>query len=217
MTDGDGKEQALEAERVLVAVGRVPLTDGMGLEQAGVRTDKGFVTVDAGMRTSAEGVYAIGDLVGPLLLAHTASEQGIIAVETMAGKRDGGHGLDPTRVPVCIYCHPEVAAVGLSEADARAAGRDVQVGKFPFRALGKAMAAGHTDGFVKLVADKRYGEIVGVHMIGVGVTDLIAEAGLARTLEATTAEVAETVHAHPTLAEAFKEAALAARGEAVNI
>jgi dihydrolipoamide dehydrogenase len=217
VTDGGGKEHALEAERVLVAVGRAPLTDGIGLEAAGVHTDKGFVVVDGSMRTSTEGVYAIGDLVGPLLLAHTASEQGLIAVETMAGKRSGGHGLDPTRVPVCIYCHPEVAAIGLSEAEARAAGRDVQVGKFPFRALGKAMAAGHTEGFVKLVADKRYGEIVGVHMIGVGVTDLIAEAGLGRTLEATTAEVAETVHAHPTLAEALKEAALAARGEALNI
>jgi dihydrolipoamide dehydrogenase len=217
VTDGGGKEKALAAARVLVAVGRVPLTDGIGLEEAGVRTEKGFVVVDAGMRTSIEGVYAIGDLVGPLLLAHTASEQGIIAVETMVGKRRGERGLDPTRVPVCIYCHPEVAAVGLTEAEARAAGRDVEVGKFPFRALGKAMATGHTEGFVKLVADTRYGEILGVHMIGVGVTDLIAEAGLARTLEATTEELAETVHAHPTLAEALKEAALAARGQALNI
>jgi dihydrolipoamide dehydrogenase len=216
VTDGGGQEKAVEAARVLVAVGRVPLTDGIGVQEAGVRTEKGFVLVDAGMRTSVEGVYAIGDLVGPLLLAHTASEQGIIAVEAMAKGR-GDRGLDPTRVPVCIYCHPEVAAVGLSEAEARAAGRDVRVGKFPFRALGKAMAIAHTDGFVKLVADTRYGEILGVHMIGAGVTDLIAEAGLARTLEATTEELAETVHAHPTLSEALKEAALAARGEALNL
>jgi dihydrolipoamide dehydrogenase len=216
VTAGEGSAMTIEAERVLVAVGRAPLTDGLGLEEAGVRTEKGIVVVDAAMRTSVQGVYAIGDLVGPLLLAHTASEQGIIAVETMAGKRRHEHGLDPTRVPVCIYCHPEVAAIGFSEADARAAGRAVQVGKFPFRALGKAMATSHTEGFVKVVADARYGEILGVHMIGVGVTDLIAEAGLGRTLEATTEEGVATIHAHPTLAEAFKEATLAARGEALN-
>jgi dihydrolipoyl dehydrogenase len=140
----------------------------------------------------------------------------VLAVETIAGKRDGETGFDPGRVPVCIYCQPEVAAVGLTEAEARARGFDVRVGKFPFRALGKAMAAGHLDGFVKLVSEARYGAVLGVHMIGAGVTELIAEAGLARTLEATTAELTATVHAHPTLAEGLREAALAARGEAIN-
>jgi dihydrolipoamide dehydrogenase len=209
-------ERDLPAARVLVAIGRVPLTDELGLDAAGVRTEKGFVVTDDAMRTTAEGVYAIGDLVGPLLLAHAASTQGVIAVETMAGKRSGG-GFDPERVPVCIYCQPEVAAVGLTEAEAKARGHDVRVGKFPLRALGKAMASGHMDGFVKLVTDARHGAILGVHMIGAGVTELIAEGTLARTLEATTAELADTVHAHPTFAEALREAALVARGEGVNV
>jgi dihydrolipoamide dehydrogenase len=205
----------VHAARVLVAVGRAPLSDG--LAEAGVRLERGFVVTDANMRTSVDGVLAIGDLVGPLLLAHAASEQGHIAVETIAGKRADGDGLDPARVPGCIYCQPEVAAVGLTEAEARARGHEVRVGKFPFRALGKAMATGHMDGFVKVVSEARYDAVLGVHMIGAGVTDLIAEAGLARTLEATTEEIVATVHAHPTMAEALREAALVARGEALNV
>ena len=215
MSGGNG-ERGLVAERVLVAVGRAPLSADLGLDELGVRSERGFVVTDGAMRTSVEGVWAIGDLVGPLLLAHAASEQGMVAVETMAGKRTDGQGVDPARVPVCIYCQPEVAAVGLTETEARARGHDVRVGKVPFRALGKAVATGHTDGWVKLVSEARHGAILGVHMIGAGVTDLIAEAGLAHTLEATTAEVIGTVHAHPTLAEALREAALAARGEAIN-
>jgi len=214
---GADGSRTLEAALVLVAVGRAPLSEDLGLDEAGVRTEKGFVVVDANMRTSAEGVYAIGDLVGPLLLAHAASAQGMVAVETMAARRAEGQGLDPTRVPACIYCMPEVAAVGLAEADARARGHELRVGKFPFRALGKAMASGHTDGFVKVVSEARRGEILGVHMIGAGVTDLIAEAGLARTLEATAEELVATVHAHPTMAEALREATLVARGEGINI
>jgi dihydrolipoamide dehydrogenase len=214
---GPGGERTLAAARVLVAVGRVPLTDELGLDAAGVRTEKGFVVTDGAMRTTAEGVYAIGDLVGPLLLAHAASTQGVIAVETMAGKRPNGAGFDPEGVPVCIYCQPEVAVVGLTEAEARARGHDVRVGKFPLRALGKAMASGHMDGFVKLVSEARFGAVLGVHMIGAGVTELIAEGTLARTLEATTAELADTVHAHPTFAEALREAALVARGEGMNV
>lgn len=215
VTGGDGA-RVVETDRVLVAVGREPLTRDVGLETAGVRTAKGFVAVDPSMRTSVEGVYAIGDLVGPLLLAHAASEQGLVAVEAMASGQ-AGRGVDPRRVPACIYCQPEVAAVGLTEAEARAEGHEVKVGKFPFRALGKAMASGHTDGFVKLVAGARYGEILGVHMIGAGVTDLIAEGALASTIEATTEDLVATVHAHPTLAEALREAALAAEGRALNV
>ena len=214
---GPDGARTIEARQLLVAVGRAPLSDGLGLEEAGVRTDRGFVVTDASMRTSAEGVWAIGDLVGPLLLAHAASAQGIVAVEAMAGKHDDGGGVDPGRVPICVYCLPEVAAVGLTEAEARAQGHDVRVGRLPFRALGKAMASGHTEGFVKLVTEARYGAILGVHMIGTGVTELIAEAGVARTLEATTEDVIATVHAHPTMAEALREAALAAAGRAVNI
>jgi dihydrolipoamide dehydrogenase len=213
---GPDGARTLEADKVLVAVGRAPLSADLGLEALGVRTEKGFVLTDAGMRTSVEGVYAIGDLVGPMLLAHAAAEQGVIAVETIAGVRHPAGALDPTRIPLCVYCQPEVAAIGLTEAEARARGGDVRVGRFPFRALGKAMATGHVDGFVKLVVG-RLGEILGVHMIGAGVTDLIAEGALARTLEATTAEISETVHAHPTLAEALREAALAADGAAVNM
>jgi dihydrolipoamide dehydrogenase len=213
---GPAESRVLEAERILVAVGRSPLSEGIGLEAAGVRTQRGFVVVDPLMRTSVPGVFAIGDLVGPLLLAHAASEQGVAAVEAMAGRRDGGAALDVAQVPMCVYCQPEVASVGLTEAQARERGA-VQVGLMPFRALGKAMATGHRDGFVKLVAGARHGEVLGVHMIGHGVTDLIAEAGLALTLEATTRELRDTVHAHPTLAEALREAALAADGEAVNI
>jgi dihydrolipoamide dehydrogenase len=212
---GPAEPRTLGAEKVLVAVGRAPLTRDLGLEAIGVELEKGFVPVDAAMQTRVPGVYAIGDVVGPLLLAHAASEQGVLAVEAMAGKGDG-RGLDPRRVPLCIYCQPEVAAVGLTEAEARARHGEVKVGRFPFRALGKAMASGHTDGFVKIVAGPRYGEILGVHMIGAGVTDLIAEAALAQTLEATTAELIATVHAHPTLAEALREAALAAEGRGVN-
>jgi dihydrolipoamide dehydrogenase len=212
---GPDAPRTVEAAQVLVAVGRAPLSDGIGLEERGVRMEKGFVQVDGGMRTSAEGVWAIGDLVGPLLLAHTASEQGVVAVETIAGKR--ASAVDPTRVPVCIYCTPEVAAVGLSEAEARARGHDVRVGRFPFRALGRAMASGHVDGFVKLVSDARYGEILGVHLIGAGVTELVAEATLARALESTTEDLIATVHAHPTMAEALREAALVAEGRGVNV
>jgi dihydrolipoamide dehydrogenase len=213
---GPGGSRALAAERVLVAVGRAALSQEIGLEERGVRVEKGFVVVDDAMRTSVDGVYAIGDLVGPLLLAHAASEQGVAAVEAIAGiRRDGG--IDPRGVPLCIYCEPQVAAVGLTEAEARAGGREVKVGTFPFRALGKAMAAGHTQGFVKLVVGGRHGEILGVHMIGAEVTELVAEAALARALEATTAELIDVVHAHPTLAEALREAALVAEGRGVNV
>ncbi|HEV7732575.1 MAG TPA: dihydrolipoyl dehydrogenase [Candidatus Binatia bacterium] len=212
---GEGGVRALTAERVLVAVGRAPLSADLGLEEAGVRVERGFVVVDEALRTSVPTVWAIGDLVGPVMLAHAASEQGVRVAEVIAGTRTVA-ALDVAAIPMCVYCEPEVAAVGLTEAQARERG-EVHVGRFPFRALGKAMATGHTEGFVKVVSGARHGEILGVHMIGHGVTDLIAEAGLARTLEATTEEIADTVHAHPTLAEALREAALAAAGRALNI
>jgi dihydrolipoamide dehydrogenase len=212
---GAKEMRALTAERVLVAVGRAPLSADLGLEEAGVRTERGFVVVDVALRTSVPSVWAIGDLVGPVMLAHAASEQGVHVAEIIAGRRTEGQ-LAPATIPMCVYCQPEVASVGLTEAQARARG-EVGVGRFPFKALGKAMATGHTEGFVKVVIGKPHDEILGVHMIGHGVTDLIAEAGLARTLEATVDEIADTVHAHPTLAEALREAALAAAGRALNI
>jgi dihydrolipoamide dehydrogenase len=213
---GKGAE-TLQAERVLVAVGRRPRTDGLGLEEVGVRLERGGVPVDGGMRSNVPWISAIGDIVGPLQLAHAASEQGVVAAETIARRGEGGAPIPPARIPLCVYCQPEVAAVGLTEAQAREHDGDVRVGRFPFRALGKAMATGHTAGFVKLVAGGRYGEVLGVHMIGHGVTDLVAEAGLALTLESTLDELIDTVHAHPTLAEALREAALAAAGRAINV
>jgi dihydrolipoamide dehydrogenase len=197
-----------------VAVGRSPLSAELGLEALRVELNRGYIKVDEQMRTTAEGIYAIGDVNGPPLLAHAASEEGIAAVEFMVGKRE--KAIDHLRIPACIYCQPEVAVIGLSEEQAKARGYEVKIGKFPFRALGKAIAAGHEEGFVKLVVDKDYGEILGCHIIGHGATDLIAEAGLARTLEATTAELSGTVHAHPTLAEAIMEAALNAEGRGIN-
>ncbi len=211
-----GGTQVREAEVLFLAVGRRPLTDGIGLERVGVKTDhRGFIEVDRSFRTSVESVYAIGDVIGGQLLAHTASEEGICAVEMMAGVRS--RPVDYLKIPSCVYCQPELASVGLTERQAREAGYEVKVGKFPFAALGKAVATGHTQGFVKLVAEAEYGEIVGCHILGKGATDMIAELGLAGTLEATTSEVGATVHAHPTLSEAVMEAAHAAEGHALNV
>jgi dihydrolipoamide dehydrogenase len=212
---GKEGERTLEADLVLVAVGRVPDPGDLGLEAVGVRTERGRVVAGRTMETSAAGIFAIGDLVGPLLLAHAASEQGVIAVEAIAGLTP--RPFDADTVPMCVYCEPEVAAVGLTEAQARARGLEVKTGTLPLRALGTAMAVGRTDGFVKVVLDARYGAVLGVHMIGHAVTELIAAAGLARTLEATADDVIATSHAHPTLSEAFREATLAAVGRAVNI
>jgi dihydrolipoamide dehydrogenase len=209
------RERTIETAMVLMAVGRAPDPRELGLDGAGVRAKRGRVVVGPTMETTVRRIFAIGDLVGPLLLAHAASEQGVIAAEAIAGLVP--RPFDPDNVPMCVYCEPEVAAVGLTEAQARERGIEVRVGTFPLRALGKAMAIGHTEGFVKVVLDARHGAVVGVHMIGRTVTELIAAAGLARTLEATADEVVATSHAHPTLSEAFREATLAALGRAINI
>ena len=205
----------LEADRVLLALGRRPLSADLGLETAGVETDdKGFVKVGAQLRTSAEQVWAIGDLVGAPLLAHKASEEGIAAAEWMAGVKRPP--LDHEKIPGCIYAQPQVAWIGLTEAQARERHGDVRVGSFPFTASGKALAAAHSAGFVKIVAEPKYGEIVGAHLVGAGATELVAEIGLAMTLECTTSEIAGTTHAHPTLSEAIHEAALLAEGRGIN-
>jgi dihydrolipoamide dehydrogenase len=208
---------AIEADQVLVAIGRRPLSADLGLERAGVNvTSRGFVEVDARGRTAAPGVLAIGDLVGGALLAHKASEEGIAAVELLAGVRT--QPLDHAAIPSCIYAQPQVAWVGLTEAQARDRfGDDLRVGRFPFTASGKALAAAHTAGFVKILAEPRYGQIVGAHVVGHGATELVAEVGLALTLEATTSEIAATCHAHPTLSEAILEAALSAEGRSLNL
>lgn len=214
LREGEASD-VVTVEKLLVAVGRRPLSEGLGLDVAGIAiTERGFVKVDERYRTSVEGVYAIGDLVGGPLLAHKASAEGVACVEILAGVRE--RPVDLSRIPACIYCQPEVAWVGLGEEEARARGHEVKVGRFPFRALGKAVAVGHTEGFVKIVADARYGEVLGCAIVGRGATDLIAEIGLGLTLETTLAEIGGSVHAHPTLSEAIMEAALAAQGESIN-
>lgn len=214
-TSKDGQEAEIEADQVLVAIGRRPISDDLGLDRAGVALDaRGFVQVNERMQTSAAGVLAIGDVAGAPLLAHKASEEGILAAELLAGMARGP--LDHRRIPACIYAQPQVAWIGLTEAQAREQYGEVRVGKFPFTASGKAVASMHTAGFAKIIAEPRFGEIVGAHVVGHGATDLIAEIGLAMTLEATTAEIAATCHAHPTMSEAILEAALAAEGRSIN-
>jgi dihydrolipoamide dehydrogenase len=212
---GDASEE-IAADQVLVAIGRRSLSDDLGLDRAGLAADaKGFVRVDERLRTDAATISAIGDLARPPLLAHKASEEGIAAVEWLSGV--ARPALDHWKIPACIYAQPQVAWIGRTEAQAREEfGPDLRVGKFPFTALGKAVAAAHTAGFAKILAEPRYGEIVGAHVVGYGATELIAEIGLAMTLEATTTEVTATSHAHPTLSEAILEAALAAEGRGIN-
>jgi dihydrolipoamide dehydrogenase len=211
----DGKPVELEAEMLLVAVGRRPLTEDLGLEAVGAKLDRGFVEVDGFMRTSAAGVWAIGDIVKTQALAHVASHEGIIAVEDAAGKHP--HPINYDKVPSCTYCDPEVASIGLTEEEARKRGYDVVVGQFPFSAIGKAKILDDTRGFVKIVAEKKYDEVLGVHIIGPHATELISEATAALNLEATAASLFQAVHAHPTLAEAIGEAALAVHGRAIHI
>ncbi len=213
--DGDGKEGRLSAETLLVAVGRRPYTDGLGLENTRVELEGGYIKVDEYMRTAEPNVYAIGDVVPTPWLAHVASKEGILAVEHIAGRNP--RPINYNHVPNCTYCDPEIGSVGLSEAKARENGYDVKVGKFPFSALGKAIILGQTEGFVKVVTDARYDEVLGVHIIGPHATDLLAEACVALGLEATAEELGRIMHAHPTLSEAIMEAAEAVHGLATSI
>jgi dihydrolipoamide dehydrogenase len=211
----EGKDD-VEAEVLLVAVGRAPFTDGLGLANVGLELDRGYLDTDEWMRTSVPSIYAIGDVVKATpWLAHKASAEGILAVEHMAGY-EGARPLDYSKVPSVVYTDPEVGSVGLTEAQAKEAGYDVQVGKFPFTASGKAAIEGKTAGFVKVVRDKKYDEVLGVHIIGPHATDLIAEASVAVSVEATVEELFRAVHAHPTLAEAVAEAAHASHGAAIH-
>jgi dihydrolipoamide dehydrogenase len=205
----------LDVARVLVATGRRPVLDGLNHEAVGVKMDRRFVAVDEFMRTSVPNIYAIGDVVASPALAHVASREGTLAVDHLAGKHV--QTINYLAVPNCTYSHPEVASVGLTEKAARDKGYDVRVGKFPFSALGRAQILGDTAGFVKIVADKRYDEVLGVHIIGPRATELIAEATLGIKMETTVEEVANTIHAHPTLAEAMMEAAHGVYGEAIHI
>ncbi len=215
-TDSKGESHQMKVDYVLSAVGRVPNSEELGLESAGVATDDhGFIPVDAEMRTNVPGVYAIGDVAGRQLLAHKASHEGIVCVEHIAGQ---GHGpVDYGNVPNCTYCHPEIASVGLTEAQAREEGFDIEVGKFPWAGIGRAVAAGHTEGFIKVIRDKQYSEILGAHIVGPHATELIAEFVVGRHLESTVEELEKAMHPHPTLSEGVAEGALAALGRAIHV
>ena len=204
-----------EADVVLSAVGVTANIEELGLEKAGVETEKGKIRVDEFYRTSVPGIYAIGDVVKGPALAHVASAEGIICVEKMAGL--GPEPLDYNNIPACTYTNPEIASCGLTEAAAKEAGYEVKVGKFPFTASGKASAAGAKEGFVKLVFDSAYGELLGAHMIGANVTEMIGEIVVARKLETTAHEIIKSVHPHPTMSEAIMEAAAAAYGEVIHL
>ena len=210
----DGAKEVM-SEKVLAAIGIQANAEKLGLDSLGVTLENGFIQVDGSMATNVPGIYAIGDVTGKLPLAHVASAQGVLAAETIAGEESPP--LDYTYMPRATYCNPQVASFGLTEEQAIAQGFDVKVGKFPFQASGKAVSAGDYTGFVKLVVDKTYGELLGGHMIGPEVTELLAELSMTKMLEGTTQEVGWMVHSHPTLSETLKEAALAADGKAIHI
>ena len=207
--------QTLECDIVLSAVGVVANIENIGLEETGIKTEKGKVVVDEFYRTSAKGYYAIGDIVTGQALAHVASAEGIICVEKIAGHNP--EPLDYNNIPGCTYCTPEVASVGYTERAAKAAGYELKIGKFPFSASGKASAAGAKDGFIKMIYDAKYGELLGAHMIGANVTEMIAEIVVARKLETTGHEILKAVHPHPTMSEAIMEATADAYGEVIHL
>ena len=209
------KNEVIEVDQVLSSVGITGNIENLGLEDVGVETDLGFIKTDGLSRTKVKGVYAIGDVAGPPWLAHKASHEGILCVENIAGK--DVHALDKENIPGCTYCQPQIASVGYTEHAAREKGLDIKIGKFPFSASGKASAAGHTDGFVKVIYDAKYGELLGCHVIGHDATELIAEVVTARTLETTYHEILDAVHPHPTLSEAIMEATRDALGQSINI
>jgi dihydrolipoamide dehydrogenase len=212
----EGKETLLEADQALVAIGFRPNSKGFGLEEVGVRiSERGFVEVNEKMQTSTPGIWAIGDVTGKLMLAHVGSAMGIVCAENIAGAET--IQLDYEMMPRCTYCHPQIASFGLTEAQARERGYSVRVGRFPFQANGKALGLGDYAGWVKLVVDEKYGELLGAHMIGPEVTELLPELTLARMMELTPHEIARNVHAHPTLSEVLMEAAHAAEGQAIHI
>ncbi|GMV78694.1 MAG: dihydrolipoyl dehydrogenase [Chitinophagaceae bacterium] len=217
----DGSTITLEADVLLSAVGVVANLENIGLEENGIKAEKGKIIVDKYQQTSLAGVYAIGDCTPGQALAHVASKEGINAAEHMAYLEKKHHHLpeamDYNNIPGCTYCIPEISSVGYTEKAAKEAGYEIKVGKFPFVASGKAVAGGATEGFVKVIFDAKYGEFLGCHMIGAGVTDLIAEAVVARKLETTAHEILNAVHPHPTMSEGLKEAVAAAYGEAIDI
>ncbi|HEY8795646.1 MAG TPA: dihydrolipoyl dehydrogenase [Gemmatimonadaceae bacterium] len=209
------EKKELTFEKVLVATGRAPNVEGIGLEAQGVKlTDRGFIRIDEQMRTSAEGIYAIGDVAGPPMLAHKGEREGVVAAEVIAGKNE--HRVNYGNIPNCTYCHPEVASIGLTEQQCKEQKLEYKVGKYNFSANGRARTSGETEGFVKIIRDTKYGEILGAHIIGAHATELIHELAVARENEFTVEEVDLAIHAHPTLSEAIAEAALDSMGRVLN-
>jgi dihydrolipoamide dehydrogenase len=212
----EGEQKSLIADKLLVVTGRVPNTEGIGLEKTSVKTDKGFISVNSNYETSIRGIYAIGDVVKTPLLAHVASKEGEIAVEHIAGVKTNKK-LDPDGIPGAVYCEPQVASFGYTEADARKQGKDCKVSRFPYKGIGKAVAVGKSDGFVKLVTDSQTGEILGAHVIGSEASDLIHELLLAKSAELLPTDLADMIHAHPTLSEGIMEAARVSENRAIHI
>jgi dihydrolipoamide dehydrogenase len=211
----ESKQQKIEAEKILIAVGRKPRTENIGLERTKIKPDRGFIVTDSWMQTSEPGIYAIGDIVlGTPQLAHVGAMEGIVAVTKIAGK--AGKPINPEHIPNATYCHPEIGSVGLTETNAKEAGYNVKVGKFPFTANSRASIVGQHEGFIKIVSDADHGEILGVHIIGPQATELIAEGVVAMELEATVEDLMWTIHAHPTLAEAMLDASHSVYGMAIN-
>lgn len=215
VTDSKGNEQTLEADRLLQAIGFAPRTKGYGLENTSVKlTERGAIDIDGHMRTNVPHIYAIGDVTAKLMLAHVAETMGVIAAEVIAGHEP--HALEFKMMPRATYCQPQVASFGYTEKEARDLGYEINVSKFPFQANGKSLGLGESVGFVKLISDKKYGEMLGAHLIGPDVTELLPELTLARSAELTPEEIARNVHAHPTLSEAIKEAAHGLEGQMLN-
>lgn len=211
----NGEQKNYSAEKILMAVGVQANTDNLGLEKIGIELDRGFVKINDSMQTSSPNVFAVGDMTGKLMLAHVAFTQGVIAAETISGIECAP--INYSDMPRCTYCQPQIASIGLTEKQAKEEGYDIKVSQFPFMAVGKAIAIGDSEGFVKMIADKESGELLGAHMIGPEVTEMIAEVGLLKYLEGTDMEIAELTHAHPTLSEAVKEAALSLNNGAIHM
>ncbi len=203
----EGEKQVFQADKMLVSVGRAANTSNIGLENTSIVVENGFIQTNEWYQTKETHIYAIGDVIGGMQLAHVASHEGITAVEHMASEKT--YPIEYDNIPSCVYSSPEVASVGLTEAEAKEKGFTIKTGKFPFQAIGKALVHGESDGFVKIIVDKHTEDLLGIHMVGPHVTDLISEAGLAKVLDATAWEVSQTIHPHPSLSEIMGETALA--------
>ena len=210
-----GATNVIECDIVLSAAGVTPNTENIGLEALGIKTDRGFILVDEKMQTNVPGIYAIGDVIPTQALAHVASAEGITCVEAISGMHVSKINYD--NIPGCTYCSPEIASVGFTEKAAKEKGYELKIGKFPFTASGKAKAAGAPEGFVKIIYDAKYGELLGCHMIGYNVTEMVAEIVVARNLETTGHEILKSIHPHPTISEAIMEATAAAYGEVIHL